>query len=99
MAAYGVFQGNVPFVAGDFFLESSQDNIVATPGGGQSSAFQINTQTARIITVGSIGDSVMLPPSKGGLELLIINHGANAMQVYGSSPDTIDDQATATGVA
>jgi hypothetical protein len=34
-----------------------------------------------------------------GLELLVINHGANAMQVYGSGTDTIDDQATATGVS
>jgi hypothetical protein len=99
MAAYGVFQGNVPFVAGDFFLESSQDNIIATAGGGQSNAFQINSQTARITTVGTLGDSVMLPASKAGLEMLVINHGANAMQVFGTGTDTIDDQTATTGVS
>lgn len=99
MGSYGVFQGNVPFQPGDFYLESSGDNIVARAGGGQALATQINTQTARITTVASIGDSVMLPPSAPGLEMLVINHGANSMQVFGAGTDTIDDQATAAGVA
>jgi hypothetical protein len=95
---YGVFAGNVPFQAGDYFLESAQDNITATAGGGQTAAFQITCQTSRITTVATIGDSVMLPPSAPGLELLVVNHGSNAMGVYGAGTDTIDDQATATGV-
>ena len=97
--AYGVFAGNIPLQAGDFLLESAQDNITATAGGGQAAAFQINTQTARITTVATAGDSVMLPPSAPGLEILVINHGANPMQVFGQSPDTIDDVATGTGVS
>jgi hypothetical protein len=99
MSFYGVFQGNVAFQPGDFFLESSADNITATPGGTQTNAFQINTQTARIATVATIGDAVKLPASAPGMELLVINHGANAMQVFGAGTDTIDDQATATGVS
>jgi hypothetical protein len=97
--AYGVFQGNVPLLPGDFLLESSQDNITATAGGGQANAFQITSQTVRIATVASIGDSVMLPPSAPGLELLVINHGANAMQVFGNGADIIDDQLATTGVS
>lgn len=97
--AYGVFMGNIPMQAGDYFLEASQDNIVAHAGGGQAAAFPITTQTARIITVATAGDSIILPPSTPGMELLIVNHGANAMQVFGTSPDTIDDQATGTGVS
>lgn len=96
---YGVFAGNIPLGLGDFLLESAQDNITATAGGGQSAAFQITSQTTRITTVATIGDSVMLPPSAPGLELLVINHGANAMQVFGSGTDTVDDQAAATGVS
>jgi hypothetical protein len=34
-----------------------------------------------------------------GATVLVINHGANPMQVFGSGTDTIDDVATATGVS
>jgi len=84
---------------GKLFMESAQDSIVAFAGGGQSSATQITGQTSRVITVATIGDSVKLPPSAPGLECLVINHGANPMQVYGSGTDTINDVATATGVS
>jgi hypothetical protein len=97
--AYGVFAGNVPFLPGDFILESAQDNLTATAGGGQNTALQINTQTSRITTVATAGDSVMLPSATPGLELIVINHGANAMQVYGNGSDVIDDQASNVGVA
>ena len=99
--SYGTFQGNIPLNAGDYFLESSQDLITATAGGGAANAFPITTQTARVSVVATAGDSVVLPPSAPGLELMIINHGANAMQVFGKQPagDVIDDQALATGVS
>lgn len=99
MPFYGVFSGNVALQPGDYLLESSSDNITATPSGTQVNAFQINTQTARIATVATIGDAVKLPPSLPGMELLVVNHGANSMQVFGAGTDTIDDQATAIGVA
>lgn len=83
----------------EFLLESIQDNITANAGGGQGAAFQITTQTARVTTVATAGDSIKLPASNPGCEIVIINHGANPMQVYGSSTDTIDDIATATGVS
>lgn len=99
--SYGAWVANTPFGAGDFILESAQDNITANAGGGQAGAFQITTQTARITVVANPGDSVQLPPATPGLELLLINHGANAMQVFGNAilGDTIDDIATATGVS
>lgn len=40
-----------------------------------------------------------LPASAPGLEVTVINHGANPMQVYGAGTDTINDVATATGVS
>ena len=83
MGAYGVYQGNSPLNLGDFVLESSQDNLTAAAAGGQYSAVQLNAQTNRITTVATAGDSVKLPPSSPGLELLLINHGANPMQVFG----------------
>ena len=93
---------NVPGAAlqlNDFLLEMVQDGITALAGGGQTGATQIAGQTARISTVATAGDSVMLPQAIPGLELLLINKGANAMQVYGYGTDTIDDQASATGVS
>ena len=99
--SYGAWVANTPFGIGDFILESSQDNITATASGTQANAYQIVSQTARIATVATAADSVQLPPSAPGMELIIINHGANPMQVYGNAIEaaTIDDVATATGVS
>jgi hypothetical protein len=83
---------------GMFFSESFQDNITANPGGGQANAFQLLRQNSRVTTVASAGDSIMLPPALPGLELVLVNHGLNSMQVFGQGTDTIDDVASATGV-
>lgn len=97
--AYGSVIANVPLQPGDYWIESANDNLTATAGGGQTTALQLNTQTSRITTVATAGDSVMLPPAAPGLELMVINHGNNAMQVFGNGTDTIDDQVTTTGVS
>ena len=96
---YGVFAGNVALQPGDYLLESSMDGITATAGGGITNSYQITSQTTRIAVVATIGDSVMLPPSAPGLELLIVNHGLNAMQVFGNGSDQVDDQVNSAGVA
>jgi len=96
---YGPYAGNIALQPGDFMIESAQDLLIATPGGGKTNALQLNTQTIRVSTVATIGDSVRLPPAVAGLELIVINHGLNAMQVFGSNLDRIDDQVTATGVS
>lgn len=97
--SYGVFSGNVQFLPGDYYLESSADNLTATAGGGQLAALQLTTQTSRITTVATAGDSVMLPPSLPGLELLVINHSNNAMQVFGNGTDQINDNTSTVGVS
>lgn len=88
---------NVQF--NSMFNETSQDTITAHAGGGQASATPITTQTSRVTTVATSGDSVVLPASAAGLELIVINHGANPMQVFGLGADAIDDVAAATGVS
>lgn len=90
---------DVPGQANNLFYETAQSGITAKAGGGQSGAFQITTQTARVNTVASAGDSVMLPAALAGLEVILINHGANPMQVFGNGTDTIDDVAAGTGVS
>lgn len=78
--------------------ESSTDTIVAHAGGGQALATPLTKEVNRVTTVATAGDSVLLPPSAAGLTIMVINHGANAMQVFGSGSDTINDVAAATGV-
>lgn len=78
------------------FNEFAQDGITAT-GTTQATAFQTTGQTIRVATAGA-SSGILLPPAATGLEVLVINHGANALQVYGNGIDTIDDVATATGV-
>ena len=85
--------------SGSLFTESAKDNITAFATGGQTSATQLTTQTSRITTVATAGDSIKLPASAPGLELMVINSGANPMQVFGAGADTIDGVATATGVS
>jgi hypothetical protein len=82
-------------------INGVQEGVTANPGGGQSGATPIclNSDIARVTTVATAGDSVLLPPAVAGLDLLVINHGAKPMQVYGNGTDTIDDVAAATGVA
>lgn len=96
---YGAFAGNIPLLPGDFLLESAQDNITATAGGGQANAYPLTCQTSRVTVVATAGDSVILPPSTAGLELLVINHGNNPMQVFGLGSDQINDVASSTGVS
>jgi len=81
-----------------YIFESFADNLTATAGGGQTNAFQIATEISRFTTVATIGDSAQLPPATAGLTLMVINHGAQRMQLYGTGTDTIDDQAAGTGV-
>lgn len=84
---------------GGFLYEFAQDNVTAKAGGGASSATQLTAQTSRVTVVATSGDSIKLPASAPGLELLVINHGANAMQVFGAGTDTINDVSAATGVS
>lgn len=89
------------YYSGQLLGLSGQDGITATAGGGQGAAFQITAEISRITVVATAGDSVKLPPSVPGLDIILINHGANPMQVFGSSGsgDTVDDIAAGTGVS
>lgn len=79
--------------------ESATDGITAAAGGGQANATPISTEVARVTTAATAGDSIKLPPiTKGGLTIVVINHGGNLIQVFGTGSDQINDQASATGV-
>jgi hypothetical protein len=78
----------------------SEDAITAFVGGGQASARALTKTVNRISTVASAADSVKLPAATAGLVVVVVNGAAaNSMQVFGAGTDTINDVATATGVA
>ncbi|HEY6349612.1 MAG TPA: hypothetical protein VI636_09405 [Candidatus Angelobacter sp.] len=82
-----------------FLNESAGDGVVAHAGGGQGPATALVKELNRVATVATAGDSVVLPGSAAGLTIIVENHGANPMQVFGAGADTINDVAAATGVS
>jgi hypothetical protein len=82
-------------------LGSVENGLTAHAGGGQANALQLSiTATShRVSTVASGADSVKLPAAVPGLIQYVFNSGANAMQVFGQSTETINDVASGTGVS
>lgn len=84
---------------------ASDDNVVAFAGGGQTNATLLSDTVLRhrVTSVPSLNDSVKLPPANaaavGQAHSVMNSAPVNAMQVFGSGTDTIDDIATATGVS
>ena len=79
------------------FLVSTADNLVATAGGGQANALPLTASLNRLATVATAGDSVKLPKSAAGLEVTIVNDGANACQVFSNDIAAINGAAAGTG--
>lgn len=85
---------------GRFLYQSCEDGITAAAGGGQAGAYQLTATISRVATVATAADSVKLPPSEAAMVIHVVNgHASNSLQVFGAGTDTINDVATATGVA
>lgn len=82
--------------AGQLNTVLAVSGITATAG-GQGGAVLLGADLNRISTVAA-GTGVLLRPAVPGLDIFILNHGANSLAVFGSGTDTIDDNASATGV-
>jgi hypothetical protein len=75
------------------FLGGAADNLTAHAGGGQALATAIpgNVQIARVTTVVSAGDSLILPASVGGLEITVVNAtAATSMNVFPATGEQIN---------
>lgn len=69
----------------------AQDNITAHATGGQANAVPITGPMARITIVGTAGDSVVLPLSARGMEIVVVNDAAaNAANVFPAVGDAIN---------
>lgn len=87
------------FAAG-YATFSSVDNLVAHAGGGQALATPLTAMYNRVITVGTAADSVVLPPSKAGMEITVTNAAAlNSMNVFPATGEAINALAVNTAFA
>ena len=77
--------------------ETASEGLTAT-GTTQATALQLTAEISRLSIV-ALGAGVILPAAAPGLDVFIINNGANPVQVYGKGSDTIDSVAGATGVS
>ena len=87
--------------AGMFRLTAIENAITAAPGGTQAGATALlSTRTVHRVSVcATNADSVKLPTAVAGEVHIVRNDGAAILQVFGAGTSTINDVATATGVA
>jgi len=71
-------------------LDTTQDGITATAGGGQANAFQITKSMSRISTCATIADSVKLPSAKAGSLCFVVNSGATSANVFPATGEQIN---------
>lgn len=80
-----------------------ETGLTAHAGGTQAAALALSTAKSahEVTTVGTAADSVKLPAATGSGAIHWVKNSAaaNSLQLFGSSTDTIDGVATATGVA
>ena len=84
---------------GQFQTVAWADTLTAHAGGGQALATALTGMINRVSTVATAGDSVLLPAAVRGLEIVVINSAANAMNVFPAGTDTINGLAASTQVS
>lgn len=82
-----------PFSLTGKLKKSVQAGITAHAGGGQADAVEITKDIAEISVCATAGDSVKLPAAVAGLQILIMNHGVAAADVFPNTDDAINEQA------
>lgn len=82
------------------YIASAVNALTAHAGGGQGSATALTKQINRVTTVGTAGDSVILPAATAGLAITVINAAAaNAMDVFPQSGEVINALAADTALS
>jgi len=85
--------------ASGFQMFSSAAGLTAHAGGGQGSGTPITAMQNFFSTVATTGDSATLPSAQVGMEISVAKNGANSMNVFPASGQTINGQAVNTQVA
>lgn len=83
------------------YFTGGQRGLTALASGGQTGATKLQFGLNVVSNVASGNDSAGLPPATGSGGIVIVKnaHASNSLQIFGTSPDTINGIATGTGVA
>lgn len=80
---------NMQLAAATYLLESVNSALTALSGGGQTGATLLNAEINYVTTATSTNiDSTMLPPSKAGMTVTVINKSGFNITVFGNTSDT-----------
>lgn len=81
-------------------FESTAGGLTAGATQTQAGALALTKEMNRVTTVATAGDGVALPQAQAGLTIIVINKGANSMQVYpiNAGTDAIDGQSANSSV-
>lgn len=100
----GLGTGNSPTFTGvtvsGYFYQSAANALTAHAGGGQGSALQLAKGINRVTVVATAGDSVKLPVSVAGMQVVVINaDSADSMDCFPSSGESINALSADTALA
>jgi hypothetical protein len=76
--------------SGSLETVSYTTGLTAHAGGGQGSATPLTTMQNVVSTVATAGDSVVLPAGAPGLQIAVINNGANSLNCFCPSGGTMN---------
>lgn len=92
-------RGEIHLNGSSLYRDGTTRGIIANPGGGQTNAVHLTSEFNKVTTVASAGDSVLLPPSRDGLQRFVVNAGANTCNVFPSHGDEINAAGANTAYA
>jgi len=92
----GITLGGGASVTG-YIYRSVSDGITASTTQTQGQQ-PLTTEINVVTVVANANDVVTLPAAVAGMKIVIINHGANTLQVFPASGDAIDGGATDASV-
>lgn len=82
----------------NYVIESAKGGIVAHSGGGIGSATPLTATYNLVATVAANNDSVQLPVSVAGMQITVINNGADTLAVFPQAADTINGGSAGASV-
>jgi len=86
--------------ANNQIVQSTADNLTAHSGGGQANGLLLTAAYNRVTTVAAGNDSVLLPASLAGLDMVVINAAsANSMNVFPAVGEIINALSANTAFA
>jgi hypothetical protein len=83
--AVGLGAGFATGASGAMVTYSTSTGITAHAGGGQANAVLLTAMQNQVSVCATGGDSVRLPPAQPGMELTVVNNGAQSCNVFASS--------------